>query len=229
MKKTATHCITRAALSMAAALLLSACSLLPAPDNERVVETYTLSPSIEQKAGAHGATGSEVLALSKPAAAPGYDSTDMVYLVRPYQLQRFAGSRWVRPPAEMLAPLLMQQLAADGYYRALVPAALASVADQRLDVTLLTLQQEFFDTSSRVRVSLQVQLVDLRRRRVLATETFTEQEPAPDNDPYGGVVAANRAIGRILTRVAAFCRESEVRSQRTEDRGQGTGAERRVR
>jgi cholesterol transport system auxiliary component len=219
MKKRATRSIHWAVAATAGALLLSGCTLLPAPDGERLVATYTLSPPTETRADAGGVSGNGVLALSKPVAAPGYDATDMIYLVRPYQLQRFAGSRWVRPPAEMLAPLLLQRLTADGYYRSLVPAHLSSIADQRLDVTLLTLQQEFSEGASQIRISLRVQLVDLRQRRLLASATFTELEPAPGNDPYGGVVAANRAVARILTQVAAFCRETEDRGQKVVPQG----------
>jgi cholesterol transport system auxiliary component len=32
-----------------------------------------------------------------------------------------------------------------------------------------------------------------------------EVEPAPSDDPYGGVVAANRALGRLLGRLGELC------------------------
>jgi cholesterol transport system auxiliary component len=40
---------------------------------------------------------------------------------------------------------------------------------------------------------------------VLASAEFDETEAAPSDDPYGGVLAANRALGRLLERLAAFC------------------------
>jgi len=52
-----------------------------------------------------------------------------------------------------------------------------------------------------------VQLVDLREGRVLAAAQFEETQNAPSEDAYGGVIAANRALQRMLARVADFCAE----------------------
>ena len=49
------------------------------------------------------------------------------------------------------------------------------------------------------------QLVDLHHDRVLATRVFDEIESAPSENPYGGVIAANRALRRILESVSEFC------------------------
>jgi cholesterol transport system auxiliary component len=56
-----------------------------------------------------------------------------------------------------------------------------------------------------VRFTLRAQLIDVDARRVLASAEFDETEAAPSDDPYGGVLAANRALGRLLERLAAFC------------------------
>ena len=54
-------------------------------------------------------------------------------------------------------------------------------------------------------LALHVQLVDVRGRRVVATRTLEATEAAPSEDAYGGVIAANRALARVLAQVAAFC------------------------
>jgi cholesterol transport system auxiliary component len=56
-----------------------------------------------------------------------------------------------------------------------------------------------------VRFTLRAQLIDVDARRVLASAEFDETEVAPSDDPYGGVLAANRALARLLERLAAFC------------------------
>jgi cholesterol transport system auxiliary component len=55
---------------------------------------------------------------------------------------------------------------------------------------------------------VRAQLIDVGARRVLASAEFDETEVAPSDDPYGGVIAANRALGRLLERLAEFCAET---------------------
>jgi cholesterol transport system auxiliary component len=104
----------------------------------------------------------------------------------------------------MLAPLLVQALEQAGGFRAVVQAPNAVPADLRLDTELVRLQQNFATRPPQVELALRAQLVDVRSRRVLATAEFEEIEPATREDAYGGVVAANRALQRILVRLADF-------------------------
>jgi cholesterol transport system auxiliary component len=69
------------------------------------------------------------------------------------------------------------------------------------------LQQNFGVSPPRIELALRAQLVDVRSRRVVATAEFEEVEVASREDAYGGVVAANRALQRLLARVVAFCVE----------------------
>jgi cholesterol transport system auxiliary component len=108
----------------------------------------------------------------------------------------------------MLAPLLVQALEQSGGFRAVVQAPSLAAADLRLDSELVRLQQDFGAKPSRVRITVRAQLIDVNTRRVLATAQFDETEAAPSDDPYGGVLAANRALGRVLERLATFCAET---------------------
>ena len=47
--------------------------------------------------------------------------------------------------------------------------------------------------------------MDVHSKRVLAVKLFDEAENAASDDPYGGVIAANRALQRVLAQVADFC------------------------
>jgi cholesterol transport system auxiliary component len=78
----------------------------------------------------------------------------------------------------------------------------------RLDTEVLRLQHEFLSKPSRVRFTLRAYLVDNVTRRVLASREFDETVPAATEDPYGGVVAANRAVRTVLERLASFCTEA---------------------
>jgi len=73
--------------------------------------------------------------------------------------------------------------------------------DYQLDTSGLMIQQEFLQQPSRTRVQLRVQLTDVKAQRVMGARMFEALEPAPTDDAYGGVLAANRAVATVLTGV----------------------------
>jgi cholesterol transport system auxiliary component len=176
-------------------------SLLPAREPEPTLHVLAPSPPAIADAGKRDV----VLEIALPRAAPGFDTSRIVYVQKPYELDYFARHRWAEAPARMLAPLLTQALERSGTFRAVVQAPTAVPADIRLATELLHLQQNFALRPSQAEVVLRVQLVDVRARRVLATRTFEDAEPAPTDDAYGGVTAANAALARVLAQVVEFC------------------------
>jgi cholesterol transport system auxiliary component len=104
----------------------------------------------------------------------------------------------------MLAPLLVEALERGGRFRAVQSAADVS-SPFLLETEIVALQQEYTVQPSVARFALRAQLVDTVERRVLAAEEFEAVEPSPSEDPYGGVVAANRAVARVLGDLARWC------------------------
>jgi cholesterol transport system auxiliary component len=190
------------ALPLCAALVTSpACvSLGPPTPTAR----YALEGFLD---GAPVAGPGPVLVVAQPTAAPGFGSPRIVYVKRAHELQAFARSAWVDPPARMLGPLLVRALERSGAFAAVTDATSGAAAELRLETELVRLQQEFTSRPSRVRLTLRVQLSEVRSRRVLGVREIEELEEAPSDDPYGGAVAANRAVRRALEAVASFCGE----------------------
>lgn len=196
---------TLPAIALAALTLLGGCSasLWPAP--EPLPALYTLDAGAPVPPAAPNADPTRpTLAVATPGSAPGFDTAAIVYQRRPQQLEHFAAARWVEPPAQLLAPLIVDALQHSGAFAAVVPASAGARADLRLDTELLRLQQQFDTTPSRVRLTLRAVLVDVPRRRVVATGEFDRVVDAASDDPYGGVVAAQRAVQQVLGDLAAF-------------------------
>jgi cholesterol transport system auxiliary component len=189
-------------------LLLAGCAGLHPPPVQNV-NLYLLDASGPVK---HADVKRKwVIEIGMPRALPGFDTPQMAYVQQPYKLNYFAVNRWTDTPAHMLAPLLVQALDQGGAFRAVVRAPSAVPADLRLDTELIRLQRDFRVKPSKVEFTLRAQLVDLRHDRVLATRVFDETENAPSENPYGGVVAANRALQRILESISEFCvREAKI-------------------
>ena len=192
--------------ALLAAVLLSGCSgVLPRPPGGPPT-TYLLAPDLPTNAHGAGrsARTSPLLLVAQPEAAPGYTTRRMAYLERDYRLDYFADHEWVDAPAAMLAPLLVRALREGAAFDNVSEEASGIYGGLRLDTTIESLYQDFRTRPSRVQVSLQVRLVDPHGGQILATQVFSDAEPAPTDDPYGGVVAANRALARLLPQIADF-------------------------
>ncbi|MEW6544644.1 MAG: ABC-type transport auxiliary lipoprotein family protein [Nitrospirota bacterium] len=204
---------SRAAILALTVLLAAACSLAPSRTVEDL-HTYLLDPELPSADGAPpGRGGSGTLLIGVPRAQAGFDTPRMVYLLRPHEIQYFASSEWADTPARMLTPLLEQALERTGAWRTVVLATSSLRGDLRLDAEHLALQQEFFSKPSRVRVTLRVHLVEPRGQAVVASKQFEAVEDALSDDPYGGVLAANRAVAKLLNEVADWVGAQRVAVQ----------------
>lgn len=186
---------------LAPILLLTACTGLSAPkvanQNIYVLEAGPAIPASPVKRDM-------VLAISVPRALPGFDTPQMAYVQRSYELNYFVTSRWADTPSRMLEPLIAQAMVQTESFRAVMPVSGEIPADVRLDIQLVRLQQDFKTQPSRVQLTLRAQLVDVRGKRLLASKQFDEVETAAGEDAYGGVTATNRLLQRALGALAEF-------------------------
>ena len=148
------------------------------------------------------------LIVNPPRAAAGFDSQRIIYVREPHKLEYFANSEWVDPPALMLGPLVVAAVQNSGAFSAVVLTPGAAVGDWRLDTEIIRLQHEFQTQPSRVRFTLRAYLVDSKTRRVLAWREFDEYVPAESENPYGGVLAANKVVQTVLDKLSVFCADS---------------------
>jgi len=171
-------------------------------DNSRV------EPGAPTRAAAPRSETAPTLIVNPPHAASGFDSQRIVYVRRAHKLEYFAHNDWVDTPARMIAPLVVAAVEKSGAFRAVVLTPSAAAGDLRLDAEIMRLQHDFGSQPSRVQFTLRAYLVDNATRRVLAWREFDESVAAASEDPYGGVVAANRAVRTVLEQLAGFCAEA---------------------
>lgn len=183
------------------ALVLAGCATLR-PTEAGSVRTYLLDAQIDRTEQVKPIP--LVLTVSPPRAAPGYDTMRMAFVRQPHRLEYFAKNCWTETPAKMLGSLLVRTLELRTGFKAVTPADSVVKGDVRLDVEITLLQQEFTASPSRLHMKLRVQLVEQASYRVLATQVFDEVETAPTDDPYGGVLAANRMLPRLFGQIADF-------------------------
>lgn len=179
--------------------MLSACGPVKTPP----ISEYVISSPARFPGPPSPRTGASLL-VATPIASPGYDSAKMIYVQVPYKLRSFATHRWVASPAQMLLPMIAQSIRHRGYFRAVVTQPFAGSTKYMLSLNLLSLQQEFFQPTSQVRLIMQATLSNSQTGRVIASRRFLALVPAPENNPYSGVVATNQAAAKMSRDIADF-------------------------
>lgn len=199
-------------LAALAMLALTVAGCLSPRAESLPMHTYRLSLDARH-AEAHPADiNGPVLLVGLSQAEPGFDSQQMVYLKRQYELERYTMNQWADAPARMFPPLLVEALSRTGVWRAVVSMPSSIRGDFRLDSYGFAVQQEFLQQPSRVRAAVRLQLIDLKESRIVGTRGFEAVENAPSDDAYGGVLAANRAIAAMLDHIASWVQECARRS-----------------
>jgi phosphatidylserine/phosphatidylglycerophosphate/cardiolipin synthase-like enzyme len=110
--------------------------------------------------------------------------------------------------AQMLAPMIVAALQGSSAFRVVVLSPSTALGELRLDTEILRLQHDFSQQPSRVHFTLRAHLIDNKTRRVIRSQEFDASTPASSDDPYGGVVAANRVVQHVLVELAAFCSDA---------------------
>jgi cholesterol transport system auxiliary component len=191
--------------------LLTGCgSILPKPPAQPALFVLddTTATRGERPAKSSPAAAVSTLVVNDPSAAAGYGTRQIAYVRTANQLEYFAYSQWVAPPALMLAPLLARAIERTGAFAAVVRAPTTVAGDFRVETELIRLQQDFSVAPSRVRLTLRAVLIDIATRRVIASREFDDAAVSASEDPAGGVVAANQVAQRVATEVGAFCAQS---------------------
>lgn len=181
-------------------LSLSACSFKPVTLPE--VHNYTLSNASNKKISRFPNVAS--IQVLQPTTSSYYVSKNMYYQLKPHNLQAYSVNRWLAPPSQMLLPLLAQSLINSNYYHAVIAAPTNVTTTYRLATRIINFYQDFTVKPSQIVMTIQATLINNRTSRIIASQEFSARVPAPTNNPYGGVLAANQATQQILGKIVAF-------------------------
>lgn len=207
--------------SFALTFAIAGCSLLPAAKPAPTPRLFTLEPDFERAivSSAPLAVPGEptvAIAIAEPRASAGFESPRMAYVTRAHEIQYFTRHRWVEPPARLLRPLLARALERSGRWRP-TPIGRGTEATLRLETEIVALQQEFTTRPSRIRMRRRAELFEARSGRPLVATEIEAIEPTDSEDAYGGVVAANRAVARVLDTLVTWAESSASGSARDGD------------
>jgi len=205
-----TEALRACGAALCAIMMGAGCSSLKQAASPTPPTFYSLDASLAPAKGAPRTAGAVPysLVVNDTQAAAGFDSQRILYVRQPHKLEYFSHSEWVDPPARMISSLIVGALERSGVFRAVVSAPGSASGELRLETEVLLLQQEFTTRPSQVRLALRAYIAEDGTRRVVATRDFEALVPAPSDDPYGGVQAANAAVQNVLEQLTAFCAQT---------------------
>jgi cholesterol transport system auxiliary component len=184
-------------------LPLTGC-LSPVKSNNNATYMLFRTPDSLPKKHEHQAS----IMVQQPFSAPAYDTTQMAYTTMPYKIAYFSQNSWAETPAQMIEPLMVQTLQKSHYFKTVLSTPYVGHYDYLLTTTILMLEQDFLTDPSVMRFKLRAQLSNTTNGRVVATKEFSVTQPVRMNTPYGGVLAANAAVSRVLSQIAIFCQKN---------------------
>ena len=178
--------------------ILTACSPIKTlVSNQYKLEAFSANKWVQKK------TTSSIL-ISQPEAMAGYQTEQMYYIQKPFELSTYVHNAWMSSPANMLYPLIMQSIERTGYFSAVASGPYVDKADYRLDSQLIELQQNFLVKPSVLDFSVKILLTHVADNRVVASHTFSQHISCPTDTPYGGVIAANKATHAFTKALSRF-------------------------
>jgi cholesterol transport system auxiliary component len=215
-QKKYTHltCSTYIAAILAWCLLTGCSSLLPSDVTQPKLYSFdSAKPAAQHVQTVKAGAPSLIVGISRAAA--GFDSQQMVYVRQPYKLEYFRENQWVNEPAIMLLPLVATALEESGTFSAVLQSPTSIPGQFRLELEIIRLQQEFTSIPSGEHFTLRAHLLSPSTRQVVAWREFDSTVPAPSDDPYGGVMAANQAVQQVIAQLVTFCSEAVSRLPQT--------------
>jgi cholesterol transport system auxiliary component len=194
-----THC--KNSLIMFSSFCLISCSALsPLPTSHSTA--YVLSPNVTVHKTAQPRPS--ILYVSPVESDPLYDTAEMAYSERPYEIAYFAKNRWAEPPARLLQPIIVSMLQKSNYFKFITPYQLTGPRVYQLRTRLIKLQQIFHQQHSNLHLIASAQIINTVTGEIIISQQFDVVEPAAAN-PQGGVIATNLAVGKLLKKILTLC------------------------
>ena len=174
--------------------LLSACSILPKPEQ---VDVYWLPYAQTPIAASQSAPVNWSLRLDKPMASNALNSQNIAVVPEGNLISNYKGARWSDPAPVLLRNRLLDAFLQDGRIQGLSTDDSNLQADYELGGELLAFQTHYNGKNPQVLVQYNARLVRTSDQRVIASKRFDVRQPL-NNPLVPGVVAGFGQASDVL-------------------------------
>ncbi|AEB56460.1 ABC-type transport auxiliary lipoprotein family protein [Ectopseudomonas mendocina] len=174
-----------------AAALLGACSILP---QSEPLDIYLL-PATTLPAQTQRVDWS--LRVNSPVSNQLLDGTRIVVLPEPGRVNTYQGVRWSERTPQLLRARLLDAFQDDGRIQALSNEDQRLQADLELVSDLRSFHSEYRDGIPSALIRLEVNLVDTRSQKIIASRRFSVSQAAGDTSITAVVTAFGKAADQL--------------------------------
>lgn len=189
---------------LAAALLLSACSILP---QSQTLTIYQLpaAQTAQQATGNTGINPSLSLRVTTPYSSQAIDTTRIVVVPQGSQISAYSGVRWSDPGPVLVRNRLAGAFRADGRLASVsVDSGDSRDSDFELSGDLAAFQTVYENGAPVVHVRYDASLIQSSSNRSVAVRSFDIAEPVQGKEVPEVVQAFGRAADRLAAEVVAW-------------------------
>jgi len=181
--------------------LLSACSILPKPEQ---VDVYWLPYAQTPIATSPSAPVSWSLKLDKPMASNALNSQNIAVVPEGNLISNYKGARWSDPAPVLLRNRLLDAFLQDGRIQGLSTDDSNLQSDFELGGELLAFQTRYNGKSPEVLIQYNARLVRSRDQRVIGSKRFETRQPLTNPMVPGVVAGFEQATDQLMPQVVQW-------------------------
>ncbi len=181
--------------------LLSACSILPKPEQ---VDVYWLPYAQTPIAASRSAPVTWSLRLDKPMASNALNSQNIAVVPQGNLISNYKGARWSDPAPVLLRNRLLDAFLQDGRIQGLSTDDSNLQADYELGGELLAFQTHYNGKNPEVLVQYNARLVRTSEQRVIVSRRFETRQPLSNPMVPGVVAGFGQATDALMPQVVQW-------------------------
>lgn len=182
-------------LPLALLALLPGCSLLGGGDRDPVT---IYSPAVQVQVDPSWPTVAWQLVLSKPSAARMVDSPRINVRPTPSEMEIYRGATWAQPATDMVEDAVLRGFEDSDRITGVARSAAGIRADYRLALDIRRIESDYRGQSTPTAViEINAKLIHVVDQRVVADQTFLQEQPVTTTDVPAVTAAFERGLNRI--------------------------------
>ena len=139
--------------------------------------------------------------ISETAANKFINSRRIIFTESPLERSYYQLAYWVEPPPKTFSKLLLSRLETCGLFRNVSrPLSLAS-ADLELNTEIVEFYHDISKRPGEVLVEVRAELIDLKKRSVVASRKFSVSAAVKKYSAEGAVISFSHGVSQVLTQI----------------------------
>ncbi|MDF1882696.1 membrane integrity-associated transporter subunit PqiC [Sulfurimonas sp. SAG-AH-194-C21] len=164
------------------------------------VSEYTLAPQIQSQEYVSQSCKEKSLKIGQVFSSNSLMSQKMKYIESEYKEAAFTQSEWARTPNRAISDVLVKSIRSSDIFGNISSFKSRTKTDLLLETNIETFMQYFAkgNEASYVQVVVTLNLLNTKDSKSVSHATFNAKVDSKSVDAYGGVVALNGALSKVL-------------------------------